>query len=311
VERKDMTPEKDAMLDIEDFNKVLLTGKQEENVVKPPVKEKEVEQEQEQEAQETEASEEEIETTEEVENEIETEEEAENKALSEEETDKEVEVKETPSKVTHRDTKAEKQIAKLVRERERLKGQLEATRNQARQPVTQETFIDLDAPNPLNYANGENDIDFRVDAKLYQRDKQKKINNFQEIQKEIIKKYEDTTELLEMDAERVASGIKTASPMMAKLVYDSPIPGELWHYLLANSDEAIKITQMDPIKTAVTIGRIEAKLENEIKENKESKEISKEVNTKIKKVLPTPPNPVKSNKANTTVQVKNYGFTAY
>jgi len=306
-----MTPEKDAMLDIEDFNKVLLTGKQEENVVKPPVKEKEVEQEQEQEAQETEASEEEIETTEEVENEIETEEEAENKALSEEETDKEVEVKETPSKVTHRDTKAEKQIAKLVRERERLKGQLEATRNQARQPVTQETFIDLDAPNPLNYANGENDIDFRVDAKLYQRDKQKKINNFQEIQKEIIKKYEDTTELLEMDAERVASGIKTASPMMAKLVYDSPIPGELWHYLLANSDEAIKITQMDPIKTAVTIGRIEAKLENEIKENKESKEISKEVNTKIKKVLPTPPNPVKSNKANTTVQVKNYGFTAY
>jgi hypothetical protein len=311
VERKDMTPEKDAMLDIEDFNKVLLTGKQEENVVKPPVKEKEVEQEQEQEAQETEASEEEIETTEEVENEIETEEEAENKALSEEETDKEVEVKETPSKVTHRDTKAEKQIAKLVRERERLKGQLEATRNQARQPVTQETFIDLDAPNPLNYANGENDIDFRVDAKLYQRDKQKKISNFQEIQKEIIKKYEDTTELLEMDAERVASGIKTASPMMAKLVYDSPIPGELWHYLLANSDEAIKITQMDPIKTAVTIGRIEAKLENEIKESKESKEISKEVNTKIKKVLPTPPNPVKSNKANTTVQVKNYGFTAY
>ena len=307
-----MTPEKDAMLDIEDFNKVLLTGKQEENVVKPPVKEKEVEKEieQEQESQETEASEEEIETTEEVENEVETEE-AENKALSEEETDKEVEVKETPSKATHRDTKAEKQIAKLVRERERLKGQLEATRNQARQPVTQETFIDLDAPNPLNYANGENDIDFRVDAKLYQRDKQKKISNFQEIQKEIIKKYEDTTELLEMDAERVASGIKTASPMMAKLVYDSPIPGELWHYLLANSDEAIKITQMDPIKTAVAIGRIEAKLENEIKENKESKEISKEVNTKIKKVLPTPPNPVKSNKANTTVQVKNYGFTAY
>ena len=310
-----MTPEKDAMLGIEDFNKVLLTGKQEENVVKPPVKEKEVEKEieQEQESQETEASEEEIETTEEVENEIETEEEAENKALSEEEieTTKEVEVKETPSKATHRDTKAEKQIAKLVRERERLKGQLEATRNQARQPVTQETFIDLDAPNPLNYANGENDIDFRVDAKLYQRDKQKKISNFQEIQKEIIKKYEDTTELLEMDAERVASGIKTASPMMAKLVYDSPIPGELWHYLLANSDEAIKITQMDPIKTAVAIGRIEAKLENEIKENKESKEISKEVNTKIKKVLPTPPNPVKSNKANTTVQVKNYGFTAY
>ena len=310
-----MTPEKDAMLGIEDFNKVLLTGKQEENVVKPPVKEKEVEKEieQEQESQETEASEEEIETTEEVENEIETEEEAENKALSEEEieTTKEVEVKETPSKATHRDTKAEKQIAKLVRERERLKGQLEATRNQARQPVTQETFIDLDAPNPLNYANGENDIDFRVDAKLYQRDKQKKINNFQEIQKEIIKKYEDTTELLEMDAERVASGIKTASPMMAKLVYDSPIPGELWHYLLANSDEAIKITQMDPIKTAVAIGRIEAKLENEIKENKESKEVSKEVNTKIKKVLPTPPNPVKSNKANTTVQVKNYGFTAY
>ena len=98
----------------------------------------------------------------------------------EEEAQEEKINKENKTSNSHRDTKAEKQIAKLVRERERLKGQLDAVRNQSQrqQSGNQEAFIDLDAPNPLNYANGENDIDFRVDAKLYQRDKQKRIDSF-------------------------------------------------------------------------------------------------------------------------------------
>jgi hypothetical protein len=304
-----MKEELDTVFDIQDFNKVLTSGKQEEAEIKPT------------ETKSTEATQEVVESSEqEVENSeqevVESEEEVENKAISEEETE-EIEGKEQeqeqeikkPKFNSHRDTKAEKQIAKLVRERERLKGQLEATRNQIKQPANQEIFIDLDAPNPLNYANGENDIDFRVDAKLYQRDKQKKNENFKAVQKEVIQKYEDTLELIEMDAERASSGIKTVSPMVIKLIYDSPVSGELWHYLLANSDEAIKIAQMNPIKTALAIGRIEAKLETE---NKEGKEGNKEGSgNKPKKSLPTPPNPVKPTKANTTVQNKNFGFTSY
>jgi hypothetical protein len=300
-----MKEELDTVFDIQDFNKILASGKQEEEEIKPTETTQEV----------VESSEQEVENSEqEV---VESEEEVENKAISEEETEEIEEGKEQeqeqeikkPKFNSHRDTKAEKQIAKLVRERERLKGQLEATRNQINQPANQEIFIDLDAPNPLNYANGENDIDFRVDAKLYQRDKQKKNENFKAVQKEVIQKYEDTLELIEMDTERASSGIKTVSPMVIKLIYDSPVSGELWHYLLANSDEAIKIAQMDPIKTALAIGRIEAKLETE---NKEGKEGNKEGSgNKPKKSLPTPPNPVKPTKANTTVQNKNFGFTSY
>jgi hypothetical protein len=305
-----MKEELDTVFDIQDFNKILASGKQEEEEIKPTEATQEV----------VESSEQEVENSEqEV---VESEEEVENKAISEEETEEIEEGKEQeqeqeqeikkPKFNSHRDTKAEKQIAKLVRERERLKGQLEATRNQIKQPANQEIFIDLDAPNPLNYANGENDIDFRVDAKLYQRDKQKKNENFKAVQKEVIQKYEDTLELIEMDTERASSGIKTVSPMVIKLIYDSPVSGELWHYLLANSDEAIKIAQMDPIKTALAIGRIEAKLETENKEGKEGKEGNKEGSgNKPKKSLPTPPNPVKPTKANTTVQNKNFGFTSY
>jgi hypothetical protein len=314
-----MTPEKDKIFEIEDFNKVFEAGKQEEPIEAPKVKKEPVKQEAEteNEAENTENVEEgQEEVIEEQENQQEetheeTEEEAENRALSEQEEEaQEAKInKENKTSNSHRDTKAEKQIAKLVRERERLKGQLDAVRNQSQrqQSGNQEVFIDLDAPNPLNYANGENDIDFRVDAKLYQRDKQKRIDSFKTVKEEIVKKYPDTIELMEMDAERANSGITTVNPTIVKLIYDSPVSGELWHYLLANSDETLKIAKMDPIKTALAIGRIEAKLETDNKEPKETKENK----TAPKKVLPTPPNPVKSTKQNTTASVKNFGFTSY
>ena len=224
-----------------------------------------------------------------------TDEEAEAQALAEEDHKPET---------THRDTKAEARIAKLIRERERLKGQLDAIRqtNQAARPSEPgQAQIDPDAPNPANYPEGDKDIDFKVDFKLYQRDKVQQQATLRVEQQEMIKKYPDMKELLEMDAERVASGIATANATVMKLIQESDIKGELWHYLLANSDEAIRIAAMDPLRTAKAIGQIEATLAIPA--------LVPEV--KPKKPLPPPITPVKPTKANVTAGTKNYGFSEY
>lgn len=302
-----MPDSKDAVFNIENFEEALKRGKTEEEVVNKTTPEKTAENDTESEPEEVkENKEKEVETEK-------TDEEKEDEAVSaneekedEEDKDNEVEVKNTKSK---RDTNAESRIAKLVKERERLKGQLDAIRYQARtvqQEKVQEVLIDPDAPNPLNYTNGVNDIDYKVDLKLHQRDKIEKHKVFQKTQQEIIKKYPDTKELLEMDAERNASGIKTVNATTINLIMESEVSGELWHYLLANSDEALEIANMDPIKTAKYIGKIEAKLENENKED-----VKVETSKPTKKQLPPPLTPVKTTKGNTTVKVNNFGFTAY
>lgn len=226
-----------------------------------------------------------------------TEEEAENQTLTEEEHE------DKPEK--HRDTKAEARIAKLIRERERLKGQLDAIR-QTRQVEVSPTeavpaLVDPDAPNPANYPEGDKDIDYKVDAKLYQRDMAQKQAAFRTQQQEMLKKFPDMKDLLEMDAERVNSGIRTANPTVVRLIQESDVSGDLWHYLLANSDEAIRIAEMDPLRTAKEIGKIEMKLA--------TPELVPEV--KPRKQLPAPINPVKTTKTNSVAGTKNYGFTDY
>jgi hypothetical protein len=243
------------------------------------------------ETQQEEPTETETETT------AETEEEKENQAIAE------AEVEETQQEQKHRDTKAEARIAKLVKERERLRGQLDAIRQeQQKQPAQQEAYIDPDAPNPANYPEGDKDIDYRVDVKLYQREMQQKQATFRTQQQEMIKKYPDMQELLEMDAERVRSGIKTANPTVVKLIHESDLSGDLWHYLLANSDEAIRIAQMDPLQTAREIGKIESKIATPslIPEAKP-----------VKKPLPAPITPLKTTKPNAVAGQKNFGFSEY
>lgn len=234
----------------------------------------------------------EVETTETVEAE-QTEEEAENQTLTEEEETK-------PDK--HRDTKAEARIAKLIRERERLRGQLDAIRQTQRVETPGEPPVDPDAPNPASYPEGEKDIDYKVDVKLYHRDRQQKQQAFKAQQQEMVKKFPDMPELLEMDRERVASGIQTANPTVVRLIQDSDVSGDLWHYLLANSDEAIRIASMDPLRTAKEIGKIEARLA--------IPELVPEP-VKAKKPLPPPIKPVKATKTNSTAGVKNFGFQEF
>jgi hypothetical protein len=235
-----------------------------------------------------------------VETAAQAEEEKENQALAEAET----ETDQTRQEQKHRDTKAEARIAKLIKERERLRGQLDAIRQeqQKQSAPQQEAYIDPDAPNPANYPEGDKDIDYRVDVKLYQREAQQKQSAFRVKQQEMVKKYPDMQELIEMDAERVRSGIQTANPTVLKLIHESDLSGDLWHYLLENSDEAIRIARMDPLQTAREIGKIESKLAIPaiVPEPKPAK-----------KPLPAPIAPLKTTKPNATPGVKNFGFSEY
>jgi hypothetical protein len=211
----------------------------------------------------------------------------------------------------HRDIPAEKRIAKVVKEREearlerdRLKGELETLR-QARQVETPGSpRVDPDAPNPANYPEGEKDVDFKVDVKLYQRDQEQRGKAFQSHLQELVAKHPDAKEFLEMDVQRNRSGIATANAVVAKLIQESENPIELRYYLLSNSDEAIRIARLDPFQTAKAIGRIEAKLEApELVPDSEPE--------KPRKPLPAPINPVKPTKPNAVVGNKHFGFTEY
>ena len=107
-----------------------------------------------------------------------------------------------------------------------------------------------------------------------------------------------------MDQDRVNSGIQTANPTVAKLIQESEMSGDLWHYLLANSDEAIRIAAMDPLRTAHAIGRIEARLTIPAL-------VPETIPKPVKKPLPTPITPVKATKPNSVAGVKNFGFSEY
>jgi len=230
-------------------------------------------------------------------------EELENQALAEEEPEEKPEPKKP-----HRDLKAEARIAKLIKEREQLKGQLAAIRQSGHvpppnAPIAQAAPVDPEAPNPANYPDGEKDIDYRVDVKFYQQEQRRKMESFERQKQEALMKHPDLPELLEMDSERVQSGIQTANPTVFNLLMRSEVSGDLWHYLLANSDEAIRIAKMDPVSTAREIGKIEAKLM--------LPEPAQPAPAATKKPLPPPPKPVKTTKPNTVAGNKNFGFTEY
>ena len=213
----------------------------------------------------------------------------------------------------HRDIPAEKRIAKVIKEREeaRLKEQqANAERDRAREELETlrrskqvEPMIDPEAPNPANYPEGDKDIDFRVDTKLYQRDQSQKAKAFQSHLQELVAKHPDAKEFLDMDVQRNRSGIHTANAVVSKLLLESADPIELRYYLLSNSDEAIRIARMDPLQTAEAIGRIKAKLE--------APQLVPETEVKPKKSLPTPITPVKATKPNAVVGNKHFGFTEY
>jgi len=209
---------------------------------------------------------------------------------------------EEPEAKPHRDRAAEKRIAKLTMERERLKGQLEAMRHQAMQggEVQPMHAMDPGAPNPANYPEGERDVDFKVDLKLYQRDVKARQDQIKSKVMEAKAKHPDIDDLISDDLERNQSGIRTSNPTVERLLTESDNFAEVWHHLLANPDEAIRIASLDPVATAREFGRIEARLS-----------APKPAPAAKKAALPPPLAPVKTTKPTPKVKPELFGFSEY
>ena len=208
-------------------------------------------------------------------------------------------VEETEKK-SHRDRGAEKRIARLTMERERLKGQLEAMRAQQGGAESNRVYnMDPSAPNPANYPEGEHDVDFKVDLKLYQRDVKERQDKIKSKIMEAKVKHPDLDELIADDLDRNTSGIRTSNTTVERLLVESDNFVDLWHHLLANPEDAIRIAALDPVSTAREIGKIEARLS--IPKASAAKKVT----------LPAPPNPVRTTKPTPKVKPELFGFSEY
>jgi len=220
---------------------------------------------------------------------------------SDEENQENTEVQADEPAKQPRSKAAEKRIAKLVKEREQLKGQLALIQNnqQPSQPVQSQPIdpvtIDPTFPNPANYRDGVNDLDYRLDIRDYQREQAKKDTNFKTAIKAAVEKYPDLPELIEEDASRT-------NATMAQMIKESPVSVDLFYYLMANPEVSNKIADMTPTQSAKEIGKIEAKLEDKAKTATPS--------AKKAASLPAPITPIKSTKAAGT-SLKQTRYTVY
>jgi len=193
----------------------------------------------------------------------------------------------------HRSKAAEKRIAKLIKEREQLKGQLALLNNT--KPVEIPTYNETDPnlPNPANYPDGENDLDYRLDVREYQRNEAKKTETFRTKLQEAMTTYPDLPDLIEADE------AKTNATMIS-IIKDSSLSVELFYFLMSNPDISNKIAKLSPAMSAKELGKIEAKLE--------AKATTPTKTVPVKKPLPPPISPVKATK---TTVVKQTKYTEY
>ena len=185
-----------------------------------------------------------------------TPEEVENAALAAEETPETPEAAPEADDHKQRNKAAEKRIADLIKQRSRLEGQVAALSQQ--RVIPPPPMADpMAPPDPKLYTD---EIDYKVDLKMWERDQKTKDEAFKAKQADAIVKHPDLPELIEADAARNAQGIPTANPTMVNLIKGSDIAGDLWHHLLAHPEMATRIARMDPINTALEIGMIKAQL---------------------------------------------------
>jgi hypothetical protein len=186
----------------------------------------------------------------------------------------------------------------LVKEREQLKGQLALYQAHQSQPEQQE-YVEVSDPNlpdPANYRDGENDIDYRLDLREYQRAAIKKDQEFKENLKQIFVKYPELPSLIEADESKT-------NPTMVHLIKESNVGPELFAYLMKNPEVSNKIAAMSPAQSAREIGKIEVRLEEKMAASKTTPQ--------AKKPLPPPITPVKSTKAAATTAIKQSRYTVY
>jgi hypothetical protein len=197
----------------------------------------------------------------------------------------------------HRSKAAEKRIARLIKKTHELEGQLSVYK-QTNQPVYQPEipeYQDPSFPNPANYPDGENDIDFKLDTREYQRSKQRAAEETAKKIQDAKAKYPDLEDLME---EHINTPV---SAVVIELLQNSDVFDASYHYLLANPDELAKLNRMTPLKAGKTFGLIEAKLMSDevAKTKKDTVEAPK------KSTAPKPINPVKTTTVKPNVDRKS------
>lgn len=201
---------------------------------------------------------------------------------------------ETAKKKSHG---VEKRIAKLVKEREEaareaayLRGVLAATQGQgAVNQATEPLQVDPEAPNPNDFADP---TDYKVELRLYQREKEAKNKEFQERLAEAHSKHPDLQDLIDDDEVK-------SSPTIIEAIKSSEIAGELYYYCMSHPDETNEIAKMSPIKAAKAMGKIEAKLT-----------VTPATKSAISKA-PAPITPVKTSNVNASKTVKTKDYISY
>ena len=166
----------------------------------------------------------------------------------------------------------DKRLAKLLADRKQLREQVERLEQS---PKALEVSGVLD-PNDFNDIN-----------EYKQAYAQQKTLKFQRDQRQLLQTNPEVKELIEDDNNRFKLGVKTANATMIDIIKESPIGIKIWHHLLEEPEEAIRIAALSPTSTAKELGKLEMLLENE--EPKRT--------IKSPKALPTPPKPIKSSTA--------------
>jgi len=183
---------------------------------------------------------------------------------------------------TKKKTGIEKRINKVVKEREEakqeaafLRGQLEAlTGGQGNQVAPEiQPVADPNMPDPSRYTDP---IKYQIDLGIYQALEQQKFTA--KIQ-EAKTKHPDLDELLKKNP------TYNPTPEMVQLIKDSEVTSELYYYFASHANEYNEINRMNTLNKAKAIGKIEAKLTEQVSKTETKVAVSK---------APKPITPVKA-----------------
>jgi len=156
----------------------------------------------------------------------------------------------------------EKAKAAAIADRRALKAYRETLERlvpQQQQPQAQPTD---GRPTRSQYANDDDYVEAMADWKIAQREQSFK----QQQQQRQAQATASKTETIYAKASEIPGFDREAfdelplTPAIAAAIVDSDVPEKLMHYLSTNPDEVAKIAQMNPIRQAAAIGKLEAKV---------------------------------------------------
>lgn len=177
----------------------------------------------------------------------------------------------------------QKKINKQTAEIHRLRGQIEAMQR-INQPDEAQQAIDYNAPRKDNYDTDDEYIQATVKYQVQQVEQQRKRiesqRRFEESVQTARDKYDDWDEVM-----AYASSVPYNSAMIESIKEADNSPDVLYH-LVKNPNIASKIALMDPLKTAVEIGKLSTQF------NKQAQQQPVKQKQKTSKA-PPPINPVK------------------